>query len=60
MTGMDEERTGDALAHAEIAHRSNVTILSSPRSVQGRNGVTIQANLQPVGPLSLPTPGGPT
>jgi hypothetical protein len=46
-------------AHAEIAHRSNVTILSSPRSVQGRNGVTIKANLQPVGPLSLPTPGTP-
>jgi hypothetical protein len=47
-------------AHAEIAHRSNVTILSSNRSVEGRNGVTIQSNLQPIGPLSLPTPGPPS
>ena len=47
-------------AHAQMPHRSNVTILSSPRSVGGRNGVTIDDNLQPVGPLSLPTPGAPS
>jgi hypothetical protein len=47
-------------AHAQMPHRSNVTILSSPRSVDGRNGVTIDASLKPVGPLSLPTPGPPT
>ena len=47
-------------AHAQMPHRSNVTILSSARSVDGRNGVTIDSNLQPVGPLSLPTPGPPT
>jgi hypothetical protein len=47
-------------AHAQLPHRSNVTILSSPRAVDGRNGVTIDATLQPVGPLSLPTPGPPT
>jgi len=47
-------------AHAQMPHRSNVTILSSARSVGGRNGVTIDSSLQPVGPLSLPTPGPPT
>jgi hypothetical protein len=60
------QRTSDStfialpFAHAQMPHRSNVTILSSPRSVDGRNGVTIENNLQPVGPLSLPTPGPPT
>jgi hypothetical protein len=47
-------------AHAQLPVRSNVTILSSPRSVDDRNGVTVENNLQPVGPLSLPTPGPPT
>ena len=46
--------------HAEIPNRSDVTILSTTRPVNGRNGVTIEANLKPVGPLSLPTPGPPT
>jgi hypothetical protein len=60
------QRTSDStfialpFAHAQMPMRSNVTILSSPRSVSGRNGVTIEDNLQPVGPLSLPTPGPPT
>ena len=48
-------------AHAQMPHRSNVTILSSSRGgFFGRNGVTIDDNLQPVGPLSLPTPGPPS
>jgi hypothetical protein len=47
------------IAHVEIPHRNNVTILSSPRPVAGRNGVTINSTLQPVGPLSLPTPATP-
>jgi hypothetical protein len=47
-------------AHAQMPARSNVTILSSPRSVGERNGVTIVPNIQPAGPLSLPTPGPPT
>jgi hypothetical protein len=40
--------------HAEIPHRSNVTIFSSTRAVGGRNGVTVLPNAQPTGPLSLP------
>jgi hypothetical protein len=48
-------------AHAQMPHRSNVTILSTSRGgFYGRNGVTIDYNLQPVGPLSLPSPGLPT
>jgi hypothetical protein len=60
------QRTSDStfvalpFAHAQMPERSNVTILSSSRSVDGRNGITIDRNLQPVGPLSLPTPGPPT
>jgi hypothetical protein len=46
-------------AHAEMPHRSNVTIISSFRSVDGRNGVTAGVVNQPIGPLSLPTPGPP-
>jgi hypothetical protein len=59
------KRTSDStfvalpFAHAQMPHRSNVTILSSARSVNERNGVTVNTSLQPVGPLSLPTPGLP-
>lgn len=40
--------------HAEIGHRSNVSIVSSSRSVGGRGGVTVVNNLRVIGPLSLP------
>ncbi len=43
--------------HAQMPIRSNVTILSSSRGVNGRNGVTVNPNLSVVGPLSLPNPG---
>ncbi|ODT99127.1 MAG: hypothetical protein ABS79_04880 [Planctomycetes bacterium SCN 63-9] len=43
--------------HAKIAHRKNVSIVSSPRDVDGRGGVTIVKNLRVVGPLSLPDDG---
>jgi hypothetical protein len=46
-------------AHAQMpeSNRSNVTIYSSKRSVGHRNGVEFDNLTQPVGPLSLPTPG---
>jgi hypothetical protein len=53
----DSTFVADPFAHAQMPHRSNVTIISSPRSVHDRNGVTVENNLQPIGPLSLPTPG---
>jgi hypothetical protein len=46
---------GLPFGHAQIPHRSNVTIVSSNRSVGDRNGVTVIPNLQPTGPLSLPS-----
>ena len=41
------------LGHAQIPHRTGVTILSSSRTVDGRNGVTVVPNAQQAGPLSL-------
>ena len=46
---------GYPFGHAAIPNRSNVTIVSSTRSVGTRNGVVELPNLQPTGPLSLPT-----
>jgi hypothetical protein len=45
---------GQPFGHVEIGKRSNVSIVSSPRSVDGRGGVTVVKNLRVVGPLSLP------
>jgi len=45
---------GYPFGHAQIPARSDVTILSSGRSVGSRNGVIDVPNLQPTGPLSLP------
>jgi hypothetical protein len=52
----DSAFEADPIAHLQIVHRSNLTVISSPRSVGHRNGVMTRANLQPIGPLSLPTP----
>lgn len=45
---------GQPFGHAEIPQRSNVDIISSPRPVDGRNGVRVVNNLQQIGPLTLP------
>ena len=47
---------GYPFGHAAIPHRSDVTIISSTRSVGGRNGVTVVPKIKPTGPLFLPTP----
>ncbi|SIO31978.1 hypothetical protein SAMN05444166_3755 [Singulisphaera sp. GP187] len=45
---------GQPFGHAEIPKRSHVDIISSPRPVDGRNGVQVNKNLKQIGPLSLP------
>jgi len=44
----------EPFGHVDIGHRSNVSIVSSSRSVAGRGGVTVVPNLYAVGPISLP------
>lgn len=52
---------GQPLGHVNIVNRSNVLILTPSRTINGsegsfpddgRNGVTVDPNLQPIGPLS--------
>lgn len=45
---------GQPFGHAEIPRRSNVDIISSPRPVDGRNGVVVDKNIKQIGPLTLP------
>ena len=45
---------GYPFGHAQIPNRTNVTILSSTRTVDDRNGVTVVPNTVPTGPLTLP------
>ncbi|MCA1685438.1 MAG: hypothetical protein LC745_05530, partial [Planctomycetia bacterium] len=52
----DTTIVGYPFGHAVIPNRTNVTILSTARTVGTRNDVTVPANLRPTGPLSLPTP----
>ncbi len=62
----DSSIIGLPIGHVNITHRNNVTITSSARTFiyQGgvanvpnfvRGGVTINKNIRPIGPLSLPT-----
>jgi len=46
---------GEPFGHAQIPHRSNVVILSTSRTVDGRNGVRVNPTLRQLGPLSLPS-----
>ena len=46
---------GEPFGHAQIPHRSNVVILSTSRTVDGRNGVSVNPTLRQLGPLSLPS-----
>jgi hypothetical protein len=46
---------GEPFGHAQMPHRSNVTILSTSRPVDNRNGVKVDPSLKQVGPLSLPS-----
>jgi len=43
---------GQPVSHLQITSRSNDTILTPTRDVAGRNGVTVNNNLKPIGPLS--------
>ena len=43
---------GQPVGHLQIAHRSRVTVLTPSRTAGGRNGVTVDKSLQPIGPLS--------
>jgi hypothetical protein len=44
---------GQPISHLDIKSRSNVSVLSSAREVDNRNGVQVQSNIQQIGPLSL-------
>ena len=52
----DTTIVGYPFGHAVIPYRSNVTIVSSTRTVGDRNGVVVLPGIRPTGPLSLPTP----
>jgi len=43
---------GQPLGHLQIERRLNDKILTPTRTVAGRNGVKVDPNLQPIGPLS--------
>jgi lipoprotein-anchoring transpeptidase ErfK/SrfK len=43
---------GQPISHLQIKNRTNTTFLSSARLVDQRNGVKVQSNIQPIGPLS--------
>lgn len=43
---------GQPVSHLQIANRSNLTVLTPSRTVAGRNGVTVDSSLAPIGPLS--------
>jgi hypothetical protein len=45
---------GQPVSHVQITSRSDVTILTPTRTVDGRNGVTVDKTLQQIGPLSQP------
>jgi hypothetical protein len=44
---------GQPVSHLQIQHRSKVTVLTPSRAVGMRNGVTVDSELQPIGPISL-------
>ena len=52
----DSAIIGEPVSHIQIAHRNNVSIISSNRKVDGRNDVTVVPGLNEVGPLSIPEP----
>jgi hypothetical protein len=49
----DSTIVGQPVSHVQIAHRSNVTILTPSRTVGSRNDVKVDHSLNPIGPLSL-------
>lgn len=53
-TAVDSTIIGFPFVHAQIPVRVDTAILSSARSVAGRNNVQVISSLQPTGPLSLP------
>ncbi len=53
---VDTTIIGYPFGHAQIPNRTDVTIATSSRTVGDRNGVTILPNVQPTGPVTLPTP----
>ena len=43
---------GQPVSHLQIQKRSHLTVLTPTRTAGKRNGVTVNANLNPIGPLS--------
>ena len=43
---------GQPVSHLQIQKRSHVTVLTPSRTAGGRNGVTVDSSLNPIGPLS--------
>ena len=43
---------GQPVSHIQIRNRSDVTVLTPSRTAGSRNGVTVDSNLRPIGPLS--------
>jgi hypothetical protein len=43
---------GQPVSHLHILKRSHLTVLTPSRTAGSRNGVTVDANLNPIGPLS--------
>ncbi len=43
---------GQPVSHLQIKNRSHVTVLTPSRTAGGRNAVTVDAKLNPIGPLS--------
>jgi hypothetical protein len=48
----DSTIVGQPVGHIQIKSRSNLTVLTPTRTVGGRNGVTVDPHLHPIGPLS--------
>jgi hypothetical protein len=48
----DSTIVGQPLGHVQFQHRARVTLLTPSRTAAGRNGVTVNHRLQPIGPLS--------
>jgi len=44
---------GQPVGHLQIQNRASLTVLTPSRTAAGRNGVTVDHKLQPIGPLSL-------
>jgi len=51
---VDSTIVGQPVGHIQISHRSDVTILTPSRTVKGRNAVTVDSGLNPIGRCRRP------